>query len=190
MFSGGESISNLLDEIKKNNPDLRKVSITLSDERLVRISSDLSNAKIYTKKLLPYLDFKPDFYFLPKNFLISTPETLLNEIIKSRKDNFLFEISFLGVGYDGHIASIFDKHEILAKQYPLIVIKNKHEAFSRISFCYDAIKKIPNTVLIIKGNKKMDILKKIIEEKNKNTIVQKFISDYEGKLTIVTDIRI
>ena len=55
---------------------------------------------------------------------------------------------------------------------------------------YDAIKKIPNTVLIIKGNKKMDILKKIIEEKNKNTIVQKFISDYEGKLTIVTDIRI
>ena len=77
LFSGGESINNLLYEIKKNNPDLRKISITLSDERLVGISSDLSNAKMYIKKLFPYLDFKPNFYFLlPKNFQISTPETL------------------------------------------------------------------------------------------------------------------
>ena len=103
LFSGGESINALLYEIKKNNPDLRKISITLSDERLVGISSDLSNAKMYIKKLFPYLDFKPNFYLLPKNFQISTPETLLNEIIQSQKNNFSFDISFLGVGYDGHI---------------------------------------------------------------------------------------
>ena len=190
LFSGGESINALLYEIKKNNPDLRKISITLSDERLVGISSDLSNAKMYIKKLFPYLDFKPNFYLLPKNFQISTPETLLNEIIQSQKNNFSFDISFLGVGYDGHIASIFYKHEILAKKYPLMVIKNRDEEFSRISFCYDAIKKIPNTVLIIKGRKKIDILKKIVEQKQKDTIVQKFISDYEVELTIVTDIKI
>ena len=189
LFSGGESINALLYEIKQNNPDLRKISITLSDERLVGISSDLSNAKMYVKKLLPYLDFKPNFYLLPKNFQISTPETLLNDIIQSQKNNFSFDISFLGVGYDGHIASIFDKHKILAKKYPLMVIKNRNEKFSRISFCYDALKKIPKTVLIIKGRKKIDILKKIVEEKHKDTIVQKFISDYEGKLTIVTDIK-
>ena len=132
LFSGGESIKNLLYEIKKDKPDLRKISITLSDERLVGISSDLSNAKIYIKELLPYLDSKPNFFLLPKNFQNNTHETLLNEINQSRKDDFSFEISFLGVGHDGHIASIFSNNNILAKQYPLMVIKNKNEEFSRI----------------------------------------------------------
>ena len=58
----------------------------------------------------------------------------MNEIIQSQKNNFSFDISFLGVGYDGHIASIFYKHEILAKKYPLMVIKNRDEDFQESHF--------------------------------------------------------
>ncbi len=66
-------------------------------------------------------------------------------------------LAFLGVGDDGHIASLFkNNNKIYIDSEPFILSKNKFEKYYRLSFSFNYLKKIKNIVFVLIGNKKKE----------------------------------
>ncbi len=164
FLSGGESLN-----IIKNNLSILNLSrnnnIYLTDERVTTNKSYLNSIKfkkIKTKKI----NFKD-------NFNLNNLKNLnqIDNLIP--KKNF---ISILGVGEDGHIASIFNLKEKLVLNKSMILTKRSDEDFFRISLSYEYLSKSKKIFLIFSNKKKMKQIK------NKNTIVYKFLKKNNIKI--------
>ena len=107
------------------------------------------------------------------NFNLNNLKNLnqINNLIPKKK-----YISILGVGEDGHIASIFNLKERLVLNKSIILTKKSDENFFRISLSYEYLSK-SNKIFLIFSNKK-----KMKQIKNKNTIVYKFLKKNNKKI--------
>ena len=153
FLSGGESLN-----ILKNNLSIlnlrRKSNIYLTDERVTSNKSYLNSIKLKKIKIKK-VTFKD-------NFNLNNFENI-NKIYDSMpKKNF---ISILGVGEDGHIASIFDLKKALILNKSMILTKRSDEDFFRVSLSYNYLSKSKKIFLIFSNRKKMK------QTKNKNKII-------------------
>ena len=84
--------------------------------------------------------------------------------------------SLLGVGEDGHIASIFSENisQEDSKNYPMIFTKKYGEKFERISFNLNYLINIKFKTFIIEGKQKKNILNLLIENKITNNKIPFF----------------
>ncbi len=107
IFSGGSSIKKLFN-IKLDNLNLQNRKILLSDERLVNKKSNLRNdnffydliKKKYIKKT-NFLNYKKEYY--DKKYI---------KVFSKKIQNINFKIAIMGLGSNGHIASIFDDNYV------------------------------------------------------------------------------
>ena len=164
FLSGGESLN-----IIKNNLSVlnlkRKSNIYLTDERVTSNKSYLNSNK-FKKIRIKKINFKD-------NFNLNNLKNL-NQIDKLMpKKNF---ISILGVGEDGHIASIFNTREKLVLNKSMILTKRNNEDFFRISIICEYLSKSKKIFLIFSNKKKMKQIK------NKNTIIYKFLKKNNKKI--------
>ena len=164
FLSGGESLN-----ILKNNLSIlnlrRKSNIYLTDERVTSNKSYLNSTKLKKIKIKK-VNFKD-------NFNLNNFENI-NKIYDSMpKKNF---ISILGVGEDGHIASIFDLKKALVLNKSMILTKRSDEDFFRVSLSYNYLSKSKKIFLIFSNRKKMK------QTKNKNTIIYKFLKKNNKKI--------
>ena len=164
FLSGGESLN-----VLKNNLSIlnlrRKSNIHLTDERVTSNKSYLNSIKLKKIKIKK-INFKD-------NFNLNNLKNL-NKIDDSMpKKNF---ISILGVGEDGHIASIFDPKKELVLNKSMILTKRSNEDFFRVSLSYNYLSKSKKIFLIFINKKKMK------QTKNKNTIVYKFLKKNSKKI--------
>ena len=92
---GGTSPIKIFNELSKQKLDWSKVQITLVDDRLVDPDNDHSNQKLINDYLLKNDAKKSKFFPLNKSLI--------------KNDNFKFplDICLLGIGNDGHFASLF-----------------------------------------------------------------------------------
>ena len=78
-----------------------------------------------------------------------------------------FDLIVLGIGEDGHTASLFPRTPSLRESGPLVVavslnkVKNK-----RISITLPAINNAKNIIFLVSGYNKAQVMKEILEEKN------------------------
>lgn len=164
FLSGGESLN-----IIKNNLSIlnlrRKSNIYLTDERVTTNKSYLNSIK-FKKIKIKKVDFKD-------NFNLNNLKNLNHIDNLIPKKNF---ISILGVGEDGHIASIFNLKEKLVLNKNTILTKRSNEDFFRVSLSYEYLSKSKKIFLIFSNKKK------IKQIKNKNTIVYKFLKKNNKKI--------
>tara|TARA_B100002052_G_scaffold298448_1_gene331948 strand:- start:1146 stop:1760 length:615 start_codon:yes stop_codon:yes gene_type:complete len=164
FLSGGESLN-----IIKNNLSILNLSrnnnIYLTDERVTTNKSYLNSIK-FKKIKIKKVNFKD-------NFNLNNLKNLnqIDNLIP--KKNF---ISILGVGEDGHIASIFNLKEKLVLNKSMILTKRSDEDFFRISLSYEYLSKSKKIFLIFSNKKKMKQIK------NKNTIIYKFLKKNNIKI--------
>ncbi len=142
FLSGGESLN-----IIKNNLSVlnlkRKSNIYLTDERVTSNKSYLNSNK-FKKIRIKKINFKD-------NFNLNNLKNL-NQIDKLMpKKNF---ISILGVGEDGHIASIFNTREKLVLNKSMILTKRNNEDFFRISITCEYLSKSKKIFLIFSNKKR------------------------------------
>lgn len=164
FLSGGKS----LNIIKSNLSILnlrRKINIYLTDERVTKKKLYLNSIK-FKKIKIKKVNFKD-------NFNLNNLKNLnqINNLIPKKK-----YISILGVGEDGHIASIFNLKERLVLNKSIILTKKSDEDFFRISLSYEYLSK-SNKIFLIFSNKK-----KMKQIKNKNSIVYKFLKKNNKKI--------
>ena len=103
-----------------------------------------------------------DFEYLKNNKDFNKIELIKKRIICYPKPR----LALIGVGNDGHIGSIFPKIEKSFKNF--LISKKKGEKFKRISLNMNYIKKIKKIIIVINNKNKNDILNKILSD-NQNS---------------------
>ena len=141
-----------------------KINFYISDERILKTPKIKINLYNIKKSFLN-LEKKVKFFFDIEKYNISNKLFLLKKIRKEfNKKKTKINLAFLGVGVDGHIASIFDNNIVNAVKEPFFLSKNKHEKFQRISFTFDYLKEVDQIIFVITGSDK----KYLIENLKKN----------------------
>ncbi len=161
-LSGGRSPIPLLEKLSNAELDFSKITFTLVDERIVPTDNKDSNEHLLKTYLLKNN---------AKNArLIGLVDTdLNNEKILTDANNKIanIDLAILGMGEDGHTASIFPCSKELNKALhdnSNYVITNPETApYSRISLTLNALINIPVLILSINGGTKL----KVVTEANK-----------------------
>ncbi len=158
---GGTSPIKIFNELSKQKLDWSKVLITLVDDRLVDPDNDHSNQKLINDYLLKNEAKKSKFIPLNKNL--------------NKDDNFKFplDICLLGIGNDGHFASLFpnminNTNMLDPKSKSSIdeVKANGNPFIPRISMNLPLILSSNLIILLIKGKLKQEVLREAYNNKN------------------------
>ena len=158
---GGTSPIKIFDELSKQKLDWSKVQITLVDDRLVDTDNEHSNQKLIRN------------YLLKNEAQISNFIPLNKNLHKDNNFKFPLDICLLGIGNDGHFASLFpnmiNNTNTLDPKSKLNIneIKaNGNPFLPRISMNLPLILSSKLIILIIKGKMKQEVLKDAYTNKN------------------------
>jgi 6-phosphogluconolactonase len=175
-LSGGstpKSVNNLLvSKDFRNRMDWNKVVFFFGDERDVPPDAEESNFRMANETLFRPLGIADENIFRWPTDLHDADKTV-NEYQKSLRDFFglksdsefpIFDLVLLGIGPDGHTASLFP-HTRALKETAALAAKNWVEKLQtwRFTFTFPTINNATNVIFLASGNEKADALKKVIE---------------------------
>ena len=162
VVSGGTSPLKLFEDLSKIDLPWNKVQITLVDDRLVNKNHIHSNQKLINDHLLKNKAKLANF--IP----------LSEKIIKSKIIITPFDVNLLGMGEDGHFASLFpdmiknfNSFDLSADPNVFSITSHGDPFLPRITMNLSLILKSEFIVLLVKGS----IKQKIIDQaKNDNSL--------------------
>jgi 6-phosphogluconolactonase len=144
-----------------------KITITLSDERWVDVNSDESNENLITKHLLAHLPDNTCFVGLKTQH--HTPFEAINEI--HQRLNSMpqpFSLTVLGLGEDGHIASLFPgmSSDDQGTIQHCVAVDQPIAPSPRISLSLTALANSRHIALVVVGKAKRQLLDQLSENPN------------------------
>lgn len=152
----------------KNNIPWKKMIIAFGDERFVAPTSDESNYKMANETLLKNVPVasKNILGILTVKVTPAQSASLYQEAIKKHiTTKHPFDLVLLGIGEEGHTASIFPKSELLSdKKHWVVNIFVKEKNMDRISFTLPFINQAKNIAFLVSGANKAAIVKKIFSK--------------------------
>ena len=120
-------------------------------------------------------------------------ETEIRQIFSLEADEFpRFDLILLGMGADGHTASLFPGTEAL-KEDKGIVVENYIPKFStfRLTFTFPTINNARNVIFLISGEDKAETLQAVLEGGYQpEKLPSQMVKPTDGNLLIVTDIEL
>lgn len=168
LVSGGNTPKPLFAMLSKSDILWEKVSVGLCDERWVSPLHADSNEKLVRDTLLQGNAKMAKFIGMYNEKAIS--ESTCSE--KTKAELYPFDVVVLGMGSDGHTASLFPFNERLEEAFDLtrdtlcIAIKPKMAPHNRMSLTLKAILSAKNLFLHIEGSEKLDVYEKALKGKN------------------------
>lgn len=149
-----------------------KIHFFVSDERCVELSSDESNYGNAERLLFSKVDVCAEFLH-PPHGQESDPARAAAEyeqevcrVVNQKNDDVpCFDLIFLGMGPDGHTASLFPGTAALEEQSRLVVenFVPKVNA-NRITFSFKLLDAARNVIFVVGGKDKAPVIKEIIGE--------------------------
>ena len=168
VLTGGDSPIRLYKNLaKEKNINWKKVDFFIGDERYVNESSKNSNIKMCKRFLLGKIKIlNNQIYKISTNHLSLNDATIDYE--KKLKKYFfhkkvIFDLVLLGIGKDGHVASLF-KNNINKKNNKNVSFIKKND-FSRITLTLKCLNNSRAIFLWAPGKEKSNIVKKILLDK-------------------------
>ncbi len=164
--SGGSTPKGFFNSLSKKALPWQSITITLADERWVDIDSNDSNTKLVHENLLQNEAVKAKFFHLKQGDAL-TNDTLADLNIAAKQQLLPLDVLILGMGEDGHTASLFpcsdEINECLSlDSSALLKVVPKTAPHQRITFSFAALVQSENTILHISGNSKKQVLAKAI----------------------------
>ena len=147
----------------------KKVDFFIGDERYVKENSKNSNLYMCKKYLLNKLKIPNKQIFKieinKKNIKedVAKYEKVLKKYFKNKKIK--FDLLLLGIGLDGHIASLFKNNIKIKNNKSVTYVKKKD--FSRITLTLSSINNSKLIFLWAPGKKRFKLVKKILTDRNK-----------------------
>jgi len=160
-LSGGSTPVHLYRALREKSLAWDAVRWYWSDERCVDPSSSQSNYKLAWDELLSYLGVNPAQVFRMEGEL--EPESAArryHEVLPDRLD-----LCYLGMGDDGHTASLFPETEALKAVERVVANFVPKLKASRITLGFAEINRARNVHILATGDKKAEVL---LEVKNKS----------------------
>ncbi len=170
VLSGGSSPLGVFAELNAMDLPWGRLHVTLSDERWVPADHEDSNERMLYDALLGNGGAREATFFplFEADTDVETHSEVLSKQIRLLP--FPFACSLLGMGEDGHFASLFPDADNLAAgldtENPDLVIPVQTAAspHPRISLTLSALSRSDAIVLLIFGDKKLEVLNAAIEE--------------------------
>ncbi len=171
-----------------------KTHIFLADERFVPSSDKESNYRLIREYLLNYLAIPED-----NMHPVQTEENTLEQAAKRYEQDIVnffniqgdripeFDLIMLGMGEDGHTASLFPGTPSLKEKrhltIPVIAVKAPHK---RISLTLPVLNKAKHIIFLVSGEDKAHAVKEMLESKN-SKLPAALAKPENGSLLLVID---
>ena len=173
-LSGGSSPLPIYEKLKEHDINWKLIKFFIVDERCVSINDEKSNYgninqcffKFIASKSFSIIDDKLGYKESAAKY-----QELILEHVKSTNNLPQFDLIILGMGLDGHTASLFPKTKALKNDTDLVVINEVPQlTTTRITMTYPLILNAKKIILIAKGNKKKELLDEVFELKSQYPI--------------------
>lgn len=162
VLTGGDTAKELYFRMHHMQTDWSKWIFYFGDERVSFEDNEILNSYMAEESLLNYLPIKPSQIF-------KIPSHLGSELGAKKYSEFVnfsdpFDLVILGLGEDGHIASLFPGNDWHSKD-PVIPVNNSPKLPSeRISLSMNRINNSQNVIIIAKGSSKQHIIEKFMKD--------------------------
>lgn len=184
-LSGGNTPLPILKKIKNLELNWKQFNFFLVDERHVSIEDPLSNyGNIYK---VFFKDVKA------ANFSIVKVGTLIETSIEAYTNNIFkhlpivnklpqFDLILLGMGNDGHTASLFEGTDALLENKKIVVFNKmlRSKDVDRITFTYPLILNAKEILVIVKGEEKNNIITELYSEESKGYPILKLVNEHSN----------
>ena len=158
--SGGSS-AQIFDQLKEFGFDFSNVDLFQVDERCVSPSHPRSNYNLIATKCGKDVQnfFAFDTTLYPADSAVEYAQQLIEDA-----DGYLFDLTILGVGPDGHIASLFPDSPALCETKKLTAhtTTDVFDIHERLTLTLPALKKSRKILVLLVGEKKRDIWEQIV----------------------------
>ena len=163
--SGGSTPKSVYELLSKSDITWEKVDIFLGDERCVNPMSEFSNSLMLKNSLLTNYGSKAFFYeiFSEKKVDDNISKKLLISKLYERctSNPPSFDLSLLGLGDDGHTASLFPYQNNNPDD---IVIFNEGKGLKRISLTPKLLSASSKIIFLVSGSSKQLALKRLLDK--------------------------
>ncbi|WP_291099788.1 MULTISPECIES: 6-phosphogluconolactonase [unclassified Flavobacterium] len=172
--------------------DWNHVYIFWGDERWVALEDERSNAKMSSDYLLDHVAI-PKSNIFPMYHNKSTPEDYAlqyEEFIKNiAGENGIFDLILLGMGDDGHTASLFPGQDVLKEEVKWVsAYYLDSQSMYRITLTAPIINRAKQIIVVAFGEKKAAALKEVLYgDYNPMQYPMQLIKPAQGKLLFLTD---
>lgn len=180
-LSGGSTPKITYSLLKNDIQDLSKIIFWTVDERWVPRDDEYSN-----QKMLNSIFVDSTAKILEVEYSGLSAERDANKYASKLENNITnFDTVILGVGEDGHIASLFPD-TVAVNDTENFYVSNEVNILSkwRVTATFKLLKEVDNVYLLVTGNNKKEILKSIMN--NGNTSANKLINERK-KTILITD---
>lgn len=172
--------------------DWEKVFVFWGDERWVAHDDDLSNFKMAYNSFLSYVDIPKSNIFSMYSEGISPQDYAVKyeELIKSiLGEEGKFDLVLLGMGDDGHTASLFPSQPVLQEQHKWVdAYYLTSQNMYRITLTAPIINKAKQVVIITFGENKAKALNEVLYGNyNPEKYPTQLIKPLDGELIFLTD---
>lgn len=196
VLTGGSSPAGiyklLASDDYKSKIDWSKVFIFWGDERWVPLEDDLSNAKMSYSTLLSHVPIpKENIFEMYKDGV--TPEDYAAEYEQAIKsilgEEGKFDLILLGMGDDGHTASLFPGQAVLEEQDKWVAAYYlEPQKMHRITLTAPLINKAEKILVIAFGEKKAHALKEVLHgDHNPKLYPMQLIKPVNGEIIFLVD---
>ena len=169
VVSGGRTPANLFNTLSQSNLQWDKVDISLADERWVENTDDASNEKMLRSQLL--INNAINANFVP----LKTQHSDAADAVQTCTANLQnvrspFDVLILGMGEDGHTASLFPCSEQIAQGLDLesgdtfIAVQPTSAPNQRMSLTLPALLNSNQIFLHLTGESKKDVLDTVLSD--------------------------
>ncbi len=196
-LSGGKTPIDLYKRLAGSKKPLpwNKTHIFIVDERFVPFEHDQSNFLMIDQTLLSQIKI-PEENIHPVSTEENSPENSalkyeqdLTSFFKLKPGEFpKFDLILLGIGEDGHTASLFPDSELLSETRRMAVQVSHADTLinERITLTLPVINNSKNIIFLASGSGKSAVLKDIVENSD-SALPSALVKPKEGKLFFLLD---
>ncbi len=162
-----------------------KTHVFLVDERLLPLSHPDSNSGRLLE-VWGHLPFRiyPIKFALDSDNVVLEYKTRMLDVVKCDKQALpVFDLVFLGMGNDGHTASLFPNSEALTNNSDIVVINNVEDKYhERITLTFPVLRAAQHKMVLIKGKEKTEILNQMIAAKQTAYPIERLMDGVDSNL--------
>ena len=163
-----ELLFNRLTDEWKEEMEWERWELFWSDERAVPPDNEYSNFGLANNLLFKHVPIKKIFRIPAEAEDINAAAAAYNAVLKKQfsSENPVFDIILLGMGSDGHTASLFPGSPLLESGSLVAVAESDSHAHKRLTFTLRTINKARFVLFMVSGERKADAAREVLVNEN------------------------